>query len=414
MTNILPAGWKWEKMEEILTLIQNGINVSQNEDGFGYPISRIETIQNEKFDPNRIKYAIIKKDKVQKYRYKKGDIVFSHINSYEILGKVAIFNNDIKNLIHGVNLLRFQFVNSVFPKYAFYYFKTNICRSFYKKYINRAINQASINQKNLKKTPFPLPPLPEQKRIVTKLDEIFENTDKAIAKVEENIKYIEDLWQSVLSEVFDEGKEKWEKLELSEMLEKKIILSHLDGNHGSLYPRKSEFVAKGVPYIGANSLLKGSVNFTKAKFLPEIRAKKFKKGVAKSGDVLFAHNATVGPVAILRTELEYVILSTSVTYYRCNLEILLPDFLFFYMQSLPFINQYQMVMKQATRNQVPITKQRTFVFVLAPLPEQKKIVSYLNNVSEQIEKLKTEQTTKLENLKDLKASVLDSAFKGKI
>jgi len=48
------------------------------------------------------------------------------------------------------------------------------------------------------------------------------------------------------------------------------------------------------------------------------------------------------------------------------------------------------------------------------LSEQKKIVSYLNNASEQIQKLKAEQTAKLQNLKKLKASVLDSAFKGEI
>ena len=54
------------------------------------------------------------------------------------------------------------------------------------------------------------------------------------------------------------------------------------------------------------------------KYLTEKRASEIRKGIAKNDDVLFAHNATVGPTTILKTSYPKVILGTSLTYFRCN------------------------------------------------------------------------------------------------
>ena len=110
----------------------------------------------------------------------------------------------------------------------------------------------------------------------------------------------------------------WRIDSIGSLINEGFILSHLDGNHGELYPRSHEFKPYGIPYIGANEFEDGRVNFDRCKFLSAQRAKQFRKGVAKDGDVLFAHNATVGPVALLRTNEPFVILSTTATYFRCD------------------------------------------------------------------------------------------------
>jgi len=169
----------------------------------------------------------------------------------------------------------------------------------------------------------------------------------------------------------------WNVFKIEELLENKFIISHLDGNHGELYPKNDEFTETGIPYISANNFINGFVDFNSCKFLSEERASKFRKGIAKDGDVLFAHNATVGPVAVLKTELDYVILSTTATYFRCNLEYLNNYYLKEYFSSDYFINQYTRVMGQSTRNQVPITTQRNFYVILPPLLEQRGIAKIL-------------------------------------
>ena len=147
----------------------------------------------------------------------------------------------------------------------------------------------------------------------------------------------------------DKLPEDWEILTLQKLLDNNTILSHLDGNHGELYPKGEEFVDYGVPYLSANCIVDGNLSFSKAKFLTRERALKFKKGIAINGDVLFAHNATVGPVALLKTIEPFVILSTSLTYFRCNSDKLIPTFLKHFLLSSYFKKQYLSVMGQATR-----------------------------------------------------------------
>ena len=169
------------------------------------------------------------------------------------------------------------------------------------------------------------------------------------------------------------------------LLEKKALVGLMDGNHGNLYPRSEEFADEGVPYISATNFLNNRVNYAKVKHLPEDRAAKLKKGIAKHGDVLFAHNATVGPVALLETILPRVILSTSVTYHRCNPDQLHNKFWLAYLESPFFQRQVERIMRQTTRSQVPITAQKELWATLPPLPEQRKIADILSTWDRAIE-----------------------------
>jgi type I restriction enzyme, S subunit len=261
---------------------------------------------------------------------------------------------------------------------------------------------------------IPMPPPGEQKRIVGILDEAFEGIAKAKANTEKNLQNARALFESYLEGMFGERGAGWERLALEALLEKGWIESHLDGNHGSDYPRKQEFMEDGVPYISANCLDNDQVDMTLAKYLSPARAALIRKGIAKDRDVLFAHNATVGPVAILHTEENKVILGTSLTYYRCNKSRILPEYLAHYMRSSAFKTQYQAVMRQSTRNQVPITKQREFFHVIPPLEEQKDLVTQLDGILENVQLLESIYQQKLRAFEELKKSLLHEAFNGRL
>ena len=203
--------------------------------------------------------------------------------------------------------------------------------------------------------------------------------------------------------------EEWEFRIIDGLIEDKTILGHLDGNHGELYPRSSEFKEYGVPYIGANDFSYGFVSFDGCKYLSEDRARLFRKGVAKDGDVLFAHNATVGPVALLVTDYDFVILSTTATYFRCDEEKLNNIFLKYALQSASFVGQYTSVMAQSTRFQVPITVQRKFRLVLPPLPEQRAIATALSDVDALIASL----DKLIAKRRDLKQAAMQELLTGK-
>ncbi len=191
------------------------------------------------------------------------------------------------------------------------------------------------------------------------------------------------------------------------MLEDKTILEQSDGNHGELYPKSSEFAKEGIPYLSASNIIDNNIDYQNVKYLPLLRAEQFKKGVARDGDILLAHNATVGPSALLKINLPFVILSTTLTLYRINKDKM--DNLFFLsiIRSNKVQNQLKKMMKQTTRNQVPILAQRTIdIFYPKNLKEQAKVGEFFKQFDDTI----TLHQRKLEQLKLLKQAFLQKMF----
>ncbi|HLW39988.1 MAG TPA: restriction endonuclease subunit S [Brumimicrobium sp.] len=288
--------------------------------------------------------------------------------------------------------------------------------------------QQNVGSKTLENMTIPLPPLPEQQKIA----EILSTVDAKIEIIDQQISETSALKKGLMQQLLS-GKlsvvknrllseaemkdsvlgripESWEVVKIQDLLDKKRIISHLDGNHGGLYPKANEFITEGVPYIGANSFVNGKVDFSKCKYLSEERSLKFKKGVAKNGDVLFAHNATVGPVAFLETELDFVILSTTATYYRLDNKTIDAKYWLCFLSSPKFRNQYEKVMGQSTRNQVPITMQRSFSSVIPSFKEQKKISEILSSVDDKLQVLSEKKVT----YQELKQGLMQQLLTGKV
>ena len=265
----------------------------------------------------------------------------------------------------------------------------------------------SVNKKTLSKIPTPLLPLPEQKRIVAKLDSIFKNTDKAITKVEENIKYLDDLWQSVLSEVFEDGEEKWELKTVDDIAFVK------GGKRLSKGDKLIDQITEH-PYLRVKDFSQnGNINVEDLKYLNDYAFSKISNYTISSKDFYISIAGTIGRTGIIQDFLEGSNLTENAAKLVFKTDVNLKYFYYFTLSN-NFKNQVSNSTKAVAQPKLALTRIRKMHIYFAPFPEQKKIVSYLDSVSEQIEKLKTEQTAKLENLKNLKASVLDSAFKGKI
>ena len=272
--------------------------------------------------------------------------------------------------------------------------------------------QPQITQSALQPIATPIPPLDEQKRIVAVLDEAFEGLDRARANAEANLADARELLGSAIENALRQVRA--EERTLDDMIANGEIISHFDGNHGANYPKKDEFVENGVPYISANCISGREIDMTKCKFLSSERADTLKKGTSYHRDVIFAHNATVGPVALLTTDEPRVLLSTSLTHYRCNEERLIPEFLVFEMRSAAFKRQYESVMRQATRNQVPISIQRTFTHNVPSIDDQRKIVAMGVELEDSVASLEEGYIDQMKHLTALRQSLLQKAFSGEL
>ncbi len=162
-------------IDECFFQIQNGANIKQGDVDGGFPITRIETTANDKFNRDRMGYAgITDISKYESYVLEDGDLLMSHINSVQYLGRTVLYVKEAdETIIHGMNLLRLKARRDVInPAYARYCFYGHSFRSKVGNITKKSVNQASFAVKDLKQIKIEVPSLSEQDQIVKVLDKL--------------------------------------------------------------------------------------------------------------------------------------------------------------------------------------------------------------------------------------------------
>jgi len=162
----------------------------------------------------------------------------------------------------------------------------------------------------------------------------------------------------------------------------------MDGNHGELHPKTSDFVSSGIPFIMASDLKGGRVDTLSCKFILPEQAGTLRKGFAKTGDVLLSHKATIGRTALAgEIETDYLMLTPQVTYYRVLDETRLDrHYLKYYFDSRDFQEVFQSwAGAGSTRAYLGITAQLGLPVVVPPINVQRAIVDILGVLDCKIE-----------------------------
>ena len=165
----------------------------------------------------------------------------------------------------------------------------------------------------------------------------------------------------------------WKTYTVQELIDAGMLDEPLDGNHGSIHPKASDYVSAGVPFIMANNLVNGKVDYANCTYITEAQASTLRKGFAKPGDVLLTHKATIGRTAIVSDEYDTIILTPQVTYYRVKKGIS-NRYLKYYFDSSTFQQLFaNWAGSGSTRAYLGITAQRKLPIVLPPYEVQLKI-----------------------------------------
>lgn len=201
--------------------IQNGANIKQGDFDGGFPITRIETTANDKFNRDRMGYAgITDISKYESYVLEDGDLLMSHINSVQYLGRTVLYVKQTdETIIHGVNLLRLKARRDVInPAYARYCFYGNQFRHQVRKITKKSVNQASFAVKDLKQIKIDVPSLSEQEQIV----EILDKLQKIIEMRSKELSTLDELIKARFVELFGDpeiNSMQWDEQPLSEKLD---------------------------------------------------------------------------------------------------------------------------------------------------------------------------------------------------
>jgi type I restriction enzyme, S subunit len=168
---LMPENWNTLKVEDVITLSQYGMSVRGNPQG-KYPIMRMNSMQDGRLDLTNLQYVDVDDAMFEKFKLKKGDILFNRTNSYELVGKVAMFDVDIP-FVFASYIVRLTVDSSkILPLYLNYYLNWLPSQNRLRMLASRGVSQSNINATKLKEFDIPLPSLPEQEEIAKTLSTI--------------------------------------------------------------------------------------------------------------------------------------------------------------------------------------------------------------------------------------------------
>ncbi|MBL8080242.1 MAG: restriction endonuclease subunit S [Anaerolineales bacterium] len=390
-------------LEDIVTKIGNGIDaeqVDQQSNGM-LPISRIETIWNGAIDFDRVKFAHVSQKEIEKYALKSGDILFSHINSPEHIGKTGLYRSE-QTLIHGINLLLIRVdQEKCHPEYLDYYFKSKNVRALFRARCKKAVNQASLNQPDVLSLEIPLPPLTEQKRIAS----LLRRADRLRALRRTAHELGESLLQSVFLEMFGNvvKNEKGFDVYPFEELSTRITKGESPNWQGFSYEES------GVLFITSENVLWGTLDISSPKYISEKFHNKLKRSQLAKNDLLInLVGASIGRAALvtddaLPANINQAVATVSIDTTKLNTYFALYQILNPYKQ-----NQLLGNIVESARANISLTNISELNLIVPPLNLQEEFAGVVARV-ESLRGRMSESTRQVEGLFE---SLLAEAFNG--
>ena len=399
----LPNGWEWKKLGKIAKL-QNGFAFkSKLFVNDGLPIVRIKNIKNEKVLLDDVVYFNVEDygKKLDSYQIKKNDILIAM--SGATTGKIGLYDTEeISYLNQRVGLFRIE--NSNLRSYLFYFLSTQIEKNLE---LSLGAAQPNLSTEQINNIELPIPPLEEQKRIVVNLDILFAKIDKAIALHQRNIDEANVFMASVLNDVFME-------LNTNETIELKYITSKI-GSGSTPRGGQKAYKNEGISLIRSMNVHDNGFRSKGLVFIDDEQANKLDNVTIKENDILLnITGASVARCCIVDKNYLPARVNQHVSIIRLE-DKFIPNFLHYYIIS-PSVKSDLLFSSSggATREAITKSMLEEFKVPKVSIVTQQKVVAYLDEISNKIEKIKQIQKEKMQSLKELKASILDKAFKGEL
>ncbi|MFV1883027.1 MAG: restriction endonuclease subunit S [Balneola sp.] len=195
--NDLKPRYEIEKVGRYLKAVQYGISKSLSDEG-DVPILRMNNLIDGKVDLADLKYYNPEDGELDKFYLESGDVLFNRTNSFELVGKTGIYEND-KRISFASYLIRLQTEKEKLDSaFLNFYMNSEIGMSRIRNYRTPGVSQSNINAQNLKSMPIPVPPIEKQESIMNKINYI----ESVELKAEGSIKYMFFFQKSLINQIF--------------------------------------------------------------------------------------------------------------------------------------------------------------------------------------------------------------------
>jgi type I restriction enzyme S subunit len=407
MTNNIPQlrfsefeeKWDEKKFHDIVIDYKLGGNYKNTDVKTELPLIKMGNIKRGHISIAKLEYIPISESVDEEDKIKYGDLFFNTRNTLELVGKVAVWRDELQEAYYNSNLMRITFSNNFFMNYRFNSYQGI---KGLRRLATGTTSVAAIYTKDLLKLKLTIPEnLPEQEKIA----EFLTAVDKRINLLEEKKKSLEQYKKGVMQKVFDgkcemvDGQLKFQPPtirfknedgnDFPDWEEKK--LGDLGKTFNGLTGKTKVDFGEGKPYIQYMQIFRSSKLDVSDFGLVNIKDGE-NQSQAQYGDVFFTTSSEtpkeIGISSVLTEQVKEVYLNSFCFGYRPNcLDELVPEFAQFFFRSEKVRKQIVKLAQGSTRFNMSKVALLKLKFDFPEKDEQQKIADFLSSIDKLIEKV---------------------------
>lgn len=322
----------------------------------------------------------------------------------KLTNKVILVDSFFKDSIFSTGFCFLRPKQNLNSRYLYHYVISHLFQNIKDSLAGDGI-MGGIKNSDVKEIEIPLPSLSEQEFLVSLLDQSKTAIAEVKANTEQNLQNTKELFESYLQRVF-ENKLHGSKFETLDSLCELIV----DCEHKTAPTQETGYPSIRTPNIGKGILLLEGVNRVSEKTYNEWT----RRAIPQADDLILAREAPAGNIAVIPENVK-VCLGQRTVLIRPKKNKMVSKFLAHLILSKDVQKQLLSHSTGATVEHINMKDIRAFkIYNLSPIEEQQIIVKKLDALSTETKKLETIYQQKLNDLEELKKSVLQKAFAGEL
>ena len=386
--------WEIKKLKEVCDKITDGTHQTPKYFNEGIIFLSSRNVTSGKIDWSNIKY-IDEAQHIEMHKRvapKKGDILLAKNGT---TGVAAMVDKDVVFDIY-VSLAHIRVLNEITPEYMLYFINSPLAKEQFNSRL-KGVGVPNLHLQEIREVEIPFPKsLQEQQQIVAILDQAFEAIDQAKANIEKNIANAKELFQSKLNAIFSQKGEGWEEKSLGEIGKVSMCKRIL----------KKDTTPNGeIPFYKIGTFGKKADAFIPQKIYDEFTNK---YSFPKKGDILISASGTIGR-RVIYDGLPAYFQDSNIIWIDNNEELVTNDYLYHFYGVCNWNPS-----KGATISRLYNDDLRRIKISFPSISEQKNIIPKMEELNNQTNQIELHYKQKLNNLEELKKSILQKAFTGEL
>ncbi|MGD9730898.1 MAG: restriction endonuclease subunit S [Desulfamplus sp.] len=380
----MKKGWEVKRLGDVLLKTETVDPTKKPDEEFTY--LDVASVNKE---TKKIENAIMLMGKDAPSRARKliktNDVIFATVRPTH--SRVALITDEYNEQVCSTGYFVLRGKDFIYNQYLFYFLLTDEFNLQMGK-LQKGANYPAVTDAEVKSISLRYPKsLQEQQRIVAILDKAFTAIAKVKANAEKNLKNSKEIFESYLQSVFENRGEGWEEKTLNQISEnldsKRVPITKNVRNEGS------------IPYYGASGIVDYVADYL---FDEDLLC------ISEDGANLLARTY---PIAFSISGKTWVNNHAHVLRFK---NMVSQKFVELYLNSIK-LDDFVSGMAQPKLNQTMLNK---IPIPLPPLPEQQTMIHKLDALSAETKQLEANYQQKLNNLEELKKSLLQKAFNGEL